>query len=213
MDGYRFLGRAGGKRRNPYKLDVMYLHKLCYGAGNSQSWLSDLRDIRLALLASEVCAAAVTFPWWWRMNRRLVLRAIERLSPRLSGIPNDKQEPMVALGWWSWPGYAATGGRIGVKVLRRIVRRYRGRPAGGGTTRQEVPPESWQATLRDGECLRAAVDPAFIQGIITDVSASRASPDAVRAFYALLTAELLLRRVGGLTKRVDFSGSAPSLLP
>ena len=93
-----------------------------------------------------------------------------------------------------------------------MLQRYRGRPAGGGESHRERPPESWRGTLRDGACLRTAVDPAFIKGIIADVSVNQASPDALRAFYALLTAELLLSRVQGLTKRVAFSGSTP-LLP
>jgi hypothetical protein len=205
MDGYRFLGGAGGERRNPYKLDVMYLHKLCYGAGNSQSWLSGFRRVRLPLLASEVCATAITFPWWWRMNRRLILRVISQLSPRLSSIPNDKQEPMVALGWTSWPGYAATGARVGSNVLRRMARRYLGRPAGGTQSLGEMPPESWRAALWEGQYLRSAVEPSLIQGIVDDVSATHATPDALRAFYTLLTAELLLGGVPGLSRRVDFS--------
>ncbi len=213
LDGYRRLGAAGGERLNPYKLDVMYLHKLCYSAGNSQSWLSSLRQIRLPLLASEVCATALTFPWRYRMNRRLVLRLIGQLSPRLATVPNDKQEPMVVLGWASWPSYAAAGLRVGSKTLRRVVRGYVGRPAGGIRSKGQVPPESWQAALREGQYLRSAVDPSLIREILEDVVSPHVTPDALRAFYTLLTAELLLGGVRGLSQRVEFSGAPAALVP
>jgi hypothetical protein len=213
VDGYRFLGEAGGEQLNPYKLDVMYLHKLCYSAGNSQSWLNGFRRIKLPLLASEVCATALTFPWRCRRNRRLILQLIAQLSPRLSTIPNDRHEPMFVLGWTSWPSYAAAGLRGGSKTLRRIVRRYLGRPAGGIRSKGQVPPESWRAALRDGQSLRSAVEPSLIERILEDVASTHVTPDALRSFYALLTAELLLASVRGLSKRVEFSGTPAPLVP
>jgi len=190
----------------------MYLHKLCYSAGNSQSWLSGLRRIKLPLLASEVCATALTFPWRCRMNRRLVLRLIAQLSPRLATISNDKQEPMIALSWASWPAYAAAGLRVASKTSRRIFRGYRGRPAGGTHSKGQAPPESWRGALRDGQYLKSAVDPSLIQGVLEDVASPHATPDARKAFYALLTAELLLAGVRGLSKRVEFSGAGAPLI-
>jgi hypothetical protein len=211
LEGYRHLGEAGGERLNPYKLDVMYLHKLCYSVGNSQSWLSDSRRIRLPLLASEVSETALTFPWRCRMSRRLVLRLIADLSPRLSTIPNDKHEPMVALGWASWPSYASAGLRVGSKTFRRIVRGHLGLSAGGIRSRVQLPPASWQSALREGQSLRSAMNPSLIRGILDEVASPNVTAHALRAFYALLTAELLLGSVRGLSKRVEFSG-APSLL-
>lgn len=212
LDGYRSLGEIGGELQNPYKLDVMYLHKLCYSAGNSQSWLNGFRRIKLPLLASEVCETALVLPWRHRMTRRLVLQLIAQLSPRLSAIPNDKQEPMAALGWESWPSYAAAGARVGSKTLRRIVRGYLGRPAGGIPTKGQVPPASWQTALREGQFLRSAVDPSLIRGILEDVASSQVTPDALKAFYTLLTAELLFNAVPTLSKRVEFSGTPPPLI-
>jgi hypothetical protein len=214
LDGYRRLGAAGGERLNPYKLDVMYLHKLCYSAGNSQSWLSSLRRIRLPLLASEVCATALTFPWRYRMNRRLVLRLIAQLSPRLSSIPNDKQEPMVTLGWASWSLYAAAGLRVATKTSNRMIRSYLGRPAGGTLrSKAQMPPASWCAALRDGQYLKSAVDPSLIRGILADVASPQVTPDALRTFYTLLTAELLLAGVRGLSPRFEFSSTPSPLIP
>lgn len=213
LDGYRRIGAAGGERLNPYKLDIMYLHKLCYGAGNSQSWLSSVRRIRLPLLASEVCATALTLPWRCRMNRRLVLRLIAQLSPRLSTVPNDKQEPMVGLGWTSLSSYAAAGLRVATKTSRRMIRSYLGRQAGGTPSKGHVPPESWRAALREGKYLKAVVEPSLIRGLLDDVALPQATPDALKAFYALLTAELLLGGVQGLSKRVEFSGPDAPLIP
>ena len=213
LNGYRLLGEAGGERPNPYKLDVMYLHKLCYSAGNSQSWLNGFRQIRLPLLASEVCAMALTFPWRCRMNRRLVLQLVARLSPRLSIIPNDKKEPMAVLGWASWPSYAAAGLRVGTKTLKRIARRYVGRPAGGiRAISSQVPPASWRAALREGQHLRSAVNPSLIREILEDVGSPHVTPDTLKAFYALLTAELLLGGVRGLSHRVEFRGAPAPLV-
>jgi hypothetical protein len=202
---YRRLADAGRDVLNPYKLDVMYLHKLCYSAGNAQSWMTGLRCVKLPLLSSEAILLALTFPWRWRATRRLILRTIAQLSPRLASIPNDKQEPMIPLDWMSWPFYTAAGFRLGSRTVRRMLRRYTGRGAPGLTVRTMPPPASWVATLTQNRLLRSAVDPSFIHDVIGQATARQQAGGAVRSFYGLLSVELLLRGVPNISGRIDYS--------
>jgi hypothetical protein len=120
---------------------------------------------------------------------------------------------MVTLGWASWPSYAAAGLRVATKTSKRMIRSYLGRPAGGTRSKGQVPPESWRTALEEGSYLKAAVDPSLIRGILENVASPGATPDTLKAFYALLTAELLLGGVPGLSKRVEFSGAGAPLIP
>jgi hypothetical protein len=94
-----------------------------------------------------------------------------------------------------------------------MIQSYLGRPARRLRSTGYVPPESWRAALREGKYLKAVVEPSLIRGLLEDVASPQATPDALRAFYALLTAELLLGGVQGLSKRVEFSGPDAPLIP
>jgi hypothetical protein len=208
---YRRLADAGGDVLNPYKLDVLYLHKLCYSAGNSQSLMTGLRCVKLPLLSSDVLLHALAFPWRWRATRRLVLRTIAELSPRLGSIPNDKQEPMTAVDWMSWPFYAAAGFRLGSRTIRRMLRRYSGRSAPGLAVRTMPPPASWVAMLTEKRLLDSAMDPSFLQQVVNQATAGQHTNGAVRSFYGLLSVELLLQGLPDISRRVDYGAPDPEL--
>jgi hypothetical protein len=194
LDGYRRAADLGGATLNPYKLDAMYLHKLCYHAGNPHSWLSALKEIRLPLLSWEVMRFVLAVPWRHRAHRRLILSAIERMSPQLSKIPNDKGESMSPHLIASLPKRLKSTLLLVKRGVPRVARGFLGKRT-AAVKRVPPPPHSWVALLRQNKHVGPAVDPSVVQSVCDEASGAAATRDSLNTFYALLTMELLLRRL------------------
>lgn len=208
---YRQIGEIGRDLLNPYKLDAMYLHKLCYNAGNPQSWLTGLRNIRLPFLSWETTRVALSIPWRARATRRLILKVIEGMNSQLAGIPNDKNEPMRPLSLVTLPAYTRVGMLAGARTLTRIVRRYVGRPPGNSTPSTDLPPPSWIFIIRDAKNLESMFERNIIRGLCRELQSGFATSDGIRLFYTLLTIELLLRQIPTLNKQISF-GDGPAIV-
>jgi hypothetical protein len=138
---YRQLGELGHGRPKADKLDVMYLHKLCYGVGNTQSWLGGLRSARVALVSWEWTRMTLSIPWRHRLGRPLMLHAIRALNPELTRIPNDKGEPMAPLGLLNLPQYSRASLASGIRLIPRVLNRYTGLRRSGNGAPPPAPPQ------------------------------------------------------------------------
>ncbi len=200
---YRRIDQIGDASLNPYKLDVMYLHKLCYSAGNTFSWLAGFQNIRLPLLSWEITRIALSIPWRLRTNRGLVQRVIARLDPRLCTLANSRGESMRPLSPATFPSYVKAAFGLSAERFSRIARRQFGRFAGAKNGRHDSPPSSSLAILDQTGPLESLFDPRFIQSTKREASAT-ASPDSLRALHVLSTVALLLRAAPKLRRQVVF---------
>ncbi len=202
---YRQIGQASDDLLNTYKLDAMYLHKLCYAAGNTQSWLMGLRNIRLPLLSWEVTRLVLSIPWRLRANRRLILHIIERMNPKLSSIPNDKGEPMRSLMLTTMPSYIEAWLSTGARTVPRIIQRCTNRFEGRKGVATKPPPASWLSIVSDARYIDSIFDSPLIKKILREVMSPSCTVDWMRTFYTLLTLELMFREVPSLNKKIAFS--------
>jgi hypothetical protein len=204
LDSYRQIDRVGDSLLNPYKLDVMYLHKLCYSAGNQQSWLMGLRNTQLPLLSWEVTRLALSIPWRLRFNRRLILHAIVGLDSRFASIPNDQGEPMKPLKLTTLPFYMKAWLHGGVKTFPRVIQRYTGFSRGGKGVTVKPPPASWISIVTGAKYVGSLCDPFYIKSAFDNIRSPSWTPDKLRTFDTLLTIELLLRAVPSLRDKIEF---------
>ena len=215
MEPYRQIGRAGGKRLNAYKLDVILQYRLCYSAGNSHSWLAGLRSIRFPFMSWEFTRVVLTLPWRLRRTLVLSLRVIRRLNPLLSEIPNDTGAPMIPLGLGSGTAYA----RMGMATTFHKARARGWASAGPAWCTEDVQPEA-TARLMGGMSHRFGasallVRPGRCSGGLDGAMSPAPSPKEIKALYGLLTLELLLSKFPNLTKELVFreEGCPSTLLP
>lgn len=202
LDGYRRVADAGGATLNPYKLDILYLHKLCYNAGNAHSWLAGMRNIRLPLLTWEATQTVLAMPWRRRANRRLVLSAIRTMCPELSSIPNDKGESMDPTLRALPSQLRSTFTRV-TRNAPRIALRYLGRRSKASKP-VPSPPMTWIGILRESRHVDSMVGRATLDRISDRASSDVATRDDCNSVYGLLTMELLLRRLKRLRASVRF---------
>lgn len=207
LEPYRQIGYAAEGRPNPYQLDAMYVHKLCYAAGAQASWLSGLDNLRLPLLSWELTQLGLTLPWEYRAGRGLVLRIIEELCPKLARIPNDAGQPMRPLSTWTLTGYVAPTLRAGFDATRRILRRYT-KWSGPQTNAVQPPPASWLAILQECQYLATILGGPRIDAVLREVQSPVRTADSARMFYSYLTLELLFREAPNLRREVVF-GAGP----
>jgi hypothetical protein len=203
---YRQIDRMGNGLLNPYKLDVMYLHKLCYSAGNTLSWLAGFQNIRFPLLTWEVTRVALSVPWRFRTNRRLVLKVIGRLDPRLCGLANDRGEPMQPLNPSTFLAYASAALPLGADRISRILQHIAGRPAGAKDGFVHRAEASFLSILDESAELASVLDPLLIKRVRSQAGAAAPSADCLRVLYTLCTAELLLRSAPDLKRQIVFEG-------
>jgi hypothetical protein len=208
---YRRIGEIGKDVLNTYKLDAMYLHKLCYSAGSTQSWLMGVRNIQFPLLSWEVSRKMLSIPWKWRASRRLVLELINGMAPGLTDIPNDKGEPMKPLMVKTYPSYLKSGFVTGARTLQRVMHRYTN--VMGARKQAEVYhlPPSWLPLVNEGRCFDAIFEPLAVRKLCVEAESGSCSSSTARALETVVTIELLLRSVPNLSSRVAFN-SGPEML-
>jgi hypothetical protein len=207
LEPYKRIGEIGGDTANPYKLDAMYMHKLCHSAGNMVSWLSDLVSSRLPLLSCEHTRVALSIPWKLRVNRQLMLRVIHRLDPSFTKIPNDLGKPMSPLGWVTWPLYMKTWLAEAHRRIPRLIQRYAPywRVDQKNNVMSKSRPASWLDTVANGKHIRMIFDEDVIKDICREVSCPEHTVDKVRAFHTLLTLELLFEQLSNINQKIVFA--------
>jgi hypothetical protein len=95
LSPYKMIDLKMPEIKNVYKLDLIYLHKLM---NRSYCWiLSDLHKLILPFLSYEITLVSLKTPWKFRVNRKLVTAALEKIQPDLSLIPTDSGAPMSPL--------------------------------------------------------------------------------------------------------------------
>jgi hypothetical protein len=205
---YRELGDLGGDRLNPYKLDVMMEHRLVYYGGNTMSWLTGIRRIRLPFASWEYCRLVLAIPWKRRATRHLQLDAIARLRPELRGVPTVGGSVMTALTWSSMLKSLPMFGKSALPEMRRgfssLGNRILRRTPKGAAQTFAPPPPSWASVLREARHVTSIVEPEAVR-----MACDQTSPTAEgqRAFYALLTLELLCRALPRLRHEAVFAPS------
>jgi hypothetical protein len=207
---YRRIGEIGNDALNPYKLDTMYMHKLCYSAGNGQSWLMGLRNIQLPLVSWELSKEILSIPWKLRATRRLILTIIGDLAPQLATIPNDRGEPMRPITVGTLPFYVKCGALAGVRTLPRVINRYTGLEATGQVTNNHVPASRIPVVL-DAKHLHSIFDSSVIKEICFKIGSGDQSGNLSRIFQTMLTLELLLRAIPNICARIRFD-TGPAIL-
>jgi len=208
LEPYHQIDREGGELPNPYKLDVMYLHKLCYSAGVGLSWLTGLQHIRCPLLSWEIISIALSLPWHWKTNRQMTLRLINQMSPLLSQIPNDAGAPMVPWGVTTWPTHTAFELKRIFRVMPRILRKLTGGSGGLVSPVVVQPPASWLDQLANSKHIDSFVDRRKINELLLCIKSSTRTADQRLAVYTLLTLDLLLGGVPNLRAKIEF-GTSP----
>jgi hypothetical protein len=204
LEPYRRIGELGNDALNPYKLDAMYMHKLCYSAGSTQSWLMGLSNIKLPLVGWELSKETLSIPWKLRATRRLVLQIINNIAPQLSKIPNDKGEPMKPLTLSSLPFYLKCGVLTGVKTLPRLINRYTGLLPVPAPVSTNPLPASWIHVVLEGNRNHSVFDPAAINKVCFEAGSASQSANLVRTFHTMLTVELLLNAVPNVRNKITF---------
>ncbi len=115
---YQLIASSAPDAKNVYKLDIIYLHKLM---SRSYCWiLSDLRKLMLPFLSHEITLASLTTPWKFRVHRKLVTAAVEKMNPVLSTIPTESGAPMKPLRLLTFGGYA----KFAASDLQQALQRY-----------------------------------------------------------------------------------------
>jgi hypothetical protein len=207
---YRELGDLGGDRRNPYKLDVMMEHRLVYYGGNTMSWLTGIRRIRLPFASWEYCRLVFSIPWRRRSTRHLQLDAIARLCPELRNVPTVGGSVMTALTWSSILRSLPMFGRSALPEIRRgfssLRDRLFGRAPNAAAQTLVPPPEAWVSVLREARHVTSVVDPDVVRLACDQVTLT---PDGLRTFHTLLTLELLCRALPRLRRQAVFASSEP----
>jgi hypothetical protein len=201
---YRRIGEIGGNTLNPYKLDAMYMHKLCYSAGSTQSWLMGLRNIQLPLLSWEVTRETLSIPWNLRSTRRLVLRIINNIAPQLAEIPNDAGAPMKALSVGTLPSYVKHGVLTGTRVLPRVINRYSGLSGKANERTLNCLPKSWIPVVIESKHIQSIFDPLLIKEVCSKIGSGAQTPDVSRTFQTMFTLELLLKAIPNGCNQVKF---------
>jgi hypothetical protein len=204
LAGYREIDKMGEDLVNAYKLDAMYVHKMCYAAGDLHSWLAGLRNFRFPLLSWEITRLGLSLPWKFRTNRGLVLSIIERLDPRLSNIANDKGEPMKPLGISTFPFYVLAALPVGGKRILRLLKKMTGRFAGAKRAPVTLPQSAFFSVIEDAKQLNRIIDGSMIDSVRAEAALPKPSDDCLRTFYTLCTMELLLREVPNLRAHIVF---------
>lgn len=203
---YREIDKAGGDLLNAYKLDSIFLQKMCYSFGTTASWLAGFRNYRYPLLSWEFTRTGLSIPWKFRADRRLVQRVIWNFDPRLSMVPNDKGEPMRPLSLATLPSYVKAALPIGAKRISRILRRSMGRFAGEKRASKNPPQNSFLLVIDDARHIDSIFDRSLIKKIRSQVASPTRTVDDVMAFHTLCTIELLLREIQGLRAQIAFAG-------
>ena len=206
MEPYRQIGRAGGKRLNAYKLDVILQYRLCYSAGNSHSWLAGLRSIRLPFLSWEFTRVVLSLPWQLRRTRDLSLRVIRRLNPLLSEIPNDTGAPMMPLGLGSGSAYLRVGIAKTSRKAALVIRRTLGRLGARKTSNPRPPPGSWVECLIDSAQVRSLFGQAAVREVCDGAMSPAPSLKEIRAVYGLLDPGIALEQVSESHEGISFQG-------
>jgi hypothetical protein len=202
---YRRIGELGNDALNPYKLDAMYMHKLCYSAGSTQSWLMGLRNIQLPLICWEISREMLSIPWKLRSSRRLVLEVINNMAPQLTTIPNDKGEPMQPLMLTTFPCYLRYAYLTGIKTLLRVINRNISSSGARSPVITNQLPSSWVSAVLEGERIRSIFEPSFIKSVCLEAGAPSRTSGVSRLFQTMLTIELLLSAVPNVSNRVAFN--------
>jgi hypothetical protein len=201
---YRDIGDEGGSLPNANKLDVIYLEKNCYRAGNMLSTMSGFLNMRFPFLSWELAGLGLSLPWKFRATRGLMQRVIGRLSPKLANIPNDDGEPMKPLSLATLPAYIAAEIPIGVERAGRVVRRLLGRSGGAKQRGWPVPQPAYLSVVDGAKSIPAIFDPGSIKQVRAEAGSQQNSRDSLTIFYTLCTIELLLQEAPALQHRVVF---------
>jgi len=202
---YRAIGEEGGSFPNTNKLDLMYLQRHCYRAGNTLSCLLGFTNLRLPFLSWELAGLGLSLPWKYRANRGLIQRVIGRLSPRLANIPNEDGEPMKPLSLATFPAYVASEVPIAVARAGRVIRNLLGRSGGVKNSGMPVAQPGYLSVLDNAKSIPDIFDPALIRQMRAEVESQQNSRDSFMTFYVLCTIELLLREVPALRRQLVFS--------
>lgn len=210
LDAYERIGSTGKGIVNARMIDVLYMHRLCYSGGNSHSWVTGLREVRLPFMSWEFMSQVLSIPWKLRVGRRMMLRVIEKFNPNLGGIPTEWGGPMRPLGFRTLPLYLKTALKTGALAARVIVRRRVGLLGGRQVVTKIAPPRSWLELVRQPHAVGAIFDPSWIRSLCDAAESGSASTDQQMLFQTLLTLELLLRGVPRLRPTVAFE-SGPQI--
>lgn len=201
---YRRIGEIGNDILNPYKLDAMYLHKLCYSAGSTQSWLMGLRNIKFPLLSWELTRLVLSVPWKIRATRRLQLKVINDIAPELSAIPNDNGEPMRPLRYDTWYSYLKGEILIGARTVPRVVNRYTNLLQNSKQMPIKDAPAALPVMAQAAKELVSVFDRSVVQKSLAKVASGLYDTDSIRALETVFTIDLLLRSTPNVSRKVTF---------
>jgi asparagine synthetase B (glutamine-hydrolysing) len=201
---YRAIGEEGGALPNANKLDLMYLQRHCYRAGNTLASLTGFLNVCAPFLSWELAGLGLSLPWKYRANRGLMQRVIGRLSPKLANIPSEDGEPMKPFSLGTLPAYAASQIPIRMNHAGRVIRRLLGRSGGVQKTGLQAPAPVYFEVMENSKMLSAIFDPAVTRRVSTQVGSERNSQDSSSMFYVLCTIELLLQQAPGLRRQIVF---------
>ena len=207
LSPFEQIGNAGGSLLNVYKLDALYMHRLCYKVGDYHSLLLGLRNVIYPFLTSDLARAILTIPWALRADRRLVLETIARLNPTLSQISNADGEPMELIGPSTLHRYAYAK----LARMRRVVPRVLGRQLGqhGGSCKPTEGRHSpWAALLREPRHIDQLIDVARLQHLRQSLAEGH-EDSAERSFCALLMLDLLMDQIPVIRKEIVFEDGPP----
>ncbi|HTC61824.1 MAG TPA: asparagine synthase-related protein [Candidatus Saccharimonadales bacterium] len=202
---YRAIGEEGGSLPNTHKLDLMYLQRHCYRAGNTLASLSGFLNACAPFLSWELAGVGLSLPWKYRANRGLMQRVIGRLSPKLANIPSEDGEPMKPLSLATLPAYVASQIPMRVDHAGRVIRRLLGRSGGVQKNRMPEPLPIYFDVLDKAKMISGIFDPTTIRQVRAQAGSEHNSVDSSTMFYVLCTVELLLREAPAIRPQVVFN--------
>ncbi len=203
---YEMIDSAAPDVENVYKLDIIYLHKLM---NRSYCWiLSDLRKLILPFLSHEITSISLKTPWRFRLHRKLVTAAVEKMNPVLSAIPTDTGAPMRPLRFFTLGAYAK-------HTVNDFRMAYKLHFSNKKPTRKQTAlslPSEWLDIIKQSGSHQNGL---AIQSTINGTNAndySTLSAIQHREIQALLMVRSLTRHYKGISTSLSFGGRDASFL-
>ncbi|UCG41806.1 MAG: hypothetical protein JSU73_07915 [candidate division WOR-3 bacterium] len=201
---YGLMETGAPSLSNVYKLDRIAVHRLL--STNDHWRYSELRSAHNPFHTAEATDVAMRLPWRYRVGRKMVTNAVERLSPRLARIPTDTGAPMRPLRIGNVGSYVRFYVRENAGRWNRHFRpgRRRERNANRGRTM----PASWFQYMANTER----------EGILCDTGLTRRgapgefqamTPEEYREQEMILLLAVLRDVYPNLQPRLDFDHPEP----
>ena len=203
--GYHLIESGAPALSNVHKLDRIAVHKAL--SANEHWRYSGLRTMHLPYHSAEATDVSLRLPWRYRLGRQLSTRMVERLSPRLTGIPTNRGAPMRPLRIGTVGSYLRFHTWDSAERLNRHFgpgRRLKDRPRTDPSL-----PRAWLNYIRDNRAVRGLCD---CSTVLDRAESGLPAPES-RELQLLLLLAALKDAYPRLELRLDFEHSEPLVPP